>query len=194
MQASSVMQCKINIEPFTFRYMCKKLGIKHYSTNEKYNHIEYIWNGLLTNITSNITYKIQNISTASEMIIYLYQMKESAPLSLQFTYDYIIRELHNYDIMSQEFASDFNTYIRRLKGFAKNRKCNNMSKLKHMLNKYLITYTISDDETSKNDIIKRDWLILSRYICDFIEDNNSNGNGNCNGDATTDTNTKFELF
>jgi hypothetical protein len=69
-----------------------------------------------------------------------------------------------------------------------------MSKLKHMLNKYLITYTISDDETSKNDIRKRDWLILSRYICDFIEDNNSNGNGNCNGDATTDTNTKFELF
>ena len=65
-----------------------------------------------------------------------------------------------------------------------------MSKLKHMLNKYLITYTISDDETSKNDISKRDWLILCRYICDFIEDNNAN----CNGNATTDTNTKFDLF
>ena len=48
----------------------------------------------------------------------------------------------------------------------------------------------NDDETSKNDISKRDWLILCRYICDFIEDNNAN----CNGNATTDTNTKFDLF
>lgn len=155
----------------SFTSFCKKYGIIHYTTKGKNKHIEkhwkYIYHEMLTN---NIS-----LNTFEEIITYLQQTMNLQQLSKKFNYEYIIKELTNYSRLSIEFASNYKDYIRRLKKYAQIRKCTNMKELKKELMNYLNRYVVEVDYANKdniNDYAKQDWLIISRYICDFLEENN----------------------
>jgi hypothetical protein len=116
--------------------------------------------------------------TFNDIITYLYQTMNSVSLSKKFNYEYIIRELTNYGSLANEFASNYKDYIRRLQIYAKTRNCNNMEELKkeltHYLNRYVVEVEYADKD-NKNDYEKQDWLIISRYICDFLEEGDEFG-------------------
>ena len=120
-----------------------------------------------------------NFDTFDEIITYLYQTVNSVSPSQKFNYEYIIQELTNYSRLANEFASNYKDYIRRLQIYAKTRKCNNMEELKkeltHYLNRYVVEIEYADKD-NKNDYEKQDWLIISRYICDFLEECDEFGN------------------
>ena len=152
-----------------FRSFCKHIGVIHYSTREKYEKIDLIWNPIYQEIQNN---NIQ-LNTFDETMSYLTTKINRAPLSKKFSYEYIMRELNNYSQMSLTFASSPKDYIRRLQIYAKSRRCTNMEELKRELTHYLSRYVVEveySDKDNKNDYGKQDWLIISRYICDFLEE------------------------
>lgn len=152
-----------------FRSFCKRIGVIHYSTKQKYEKIDLIWNPIYQEIQSNNIH----LNTFDETMSYLTTKINRAPLSKKFIYEYIMRELNNYSQMSLTFASSPKDYIRRLQIYAKSRKCTNMEELKKELIHYLSRYVVEveyGDKDNKNDYEKQDWLIISRYICDYLEE------------------------
>jgi len=157
-----------NIDKY-FKSFCKKIGVIHYSTKGKYKTIDSLWKPIYQEMQTD---GIQ-LNTFDETISYLLQKLDTIPFSKKFVYEYIIRELHNYSNMSKEFASNYKDYIKRLKCYAKGRKCANMEELKKELTYYLGKYVVEveyENIDNNNDYKKQDWLIISRYICDFLEE------------------------
>lgn len=152
-----------------FESFCKKIGVIHYSTKGKYRNINLIWKPIYQEMQ---VVGVQ-LNTFDETMSYLLQKINDVQLSKKFGYEYIIRELNNYTRMSMEFASNYKNYFRRLQIYAQTRKCTNMEELKRELNLYLMRYVVVvvyADKNNKNDYRKQDWLIISRYICDFLEE------------------------
>ena len=156
----------------SFSSFCNSIGVIYYTTKGKYFTTNLIWNQICSDRQSNDI----RLETFDEAMIYLNQKLDIMPPSKKFIYEYIIRELNNYGNMSEKFASNYNNYIRRLKSYAKKRKCKNMYELKQELTHYLRRYVVDveyvdrDNKDNKNDYVKQDWLIISRYICDFLEE------------------------
>jgi hypothetical protein len=152
-------------DPTSFEYLCKKIGLIHYSTKGKYKNINFIWKPIYEEIHKN-RLKFDNYS---QFINYLNIKHSCTKMENKFRFQYIMRELNNYDRMAEEFCKTPKQYINRLKGYAKSRKCTNMQDLKDELDHYLNRYVVNEDEDGKNTYEKQEWLILSRYICDFID-------------------------
>jgi hypothetical protein len=154
-------------DPTSFEYLCKKIGLIHYSTKGKYNYINFIWKPIYQEIQKN-RLKFDNYS---QFINYLNIKHTCTKMENKFRFEYIIKELNNYDRMAEEFCRNNKQYINRLKGYAKSRKCTNMQALKTELDHYLNRYVVNENEdgNGKNTYEKQEWLILSRYICDFLE-------------------------
>jgi hypothetical protein len=152
-----------------FRSFCKNIGVIHYSTKQKYEKIDFIWKSIYQEIQINNIH----LNTFDETMSYLTTKINRTPLSKKFSYEYIMRELNNYTQMSLTFASSPKDYIRRLQIYAKSRRCTNMEELKKELTHYLSRYVVEveyGDKDNKNDYEKQDWLIISRYICDYLEE------------------------
>lgn len=157
-----------------FRSFCKHIGVIHYSTKQKYERIDFIWKSIYQEIQRNNIH----LNTFDETMSYLTTKINRTPLSKKFSYEYIMRELNNYSQMSLTFASSPKDYIRRLQIYAKSRRCTNMEELKQELIHYLSRYVIEveyGDKDNKNDYEKQDWLIISRYICDYLEEGDEFG-------------------
>ena len=159
----------IQLDSMSFQAMCKKLNIKHYGTNSKYKNIECMWNPIIQEINMN------NIicNTFEQLHSYLQEKYYSEPIEKKFKYEFIIREINKYSLMAEEFNSNSKIYIRRLHYYAKSRYCKNMTHLKNELDNYLSKYNVKVDysnEDNRNDYDKQEWLILCRYICDFLEE------------------------
>jgi hypothetical protein len=152
-------------DPTSFEYLCKKIGLIHYSTKGKYKHINFIWKPIYEEIHKN-RLKFDNYS---QFINYLNIKHSCTKMENKFKFEYIIKELNSYTKISEEFCKTPKQYINRLKGYAKSRKCTNMQDLKDELDRYLNRYVVNEDEDGKNTYEKQEWLILSRYICDFID-------------------------
>lgn len=169
--SNAIENTKENIEkvdrstdPTSFEYLCKKIGLTHYSTKGKYKYINFIWKSIYDEIKKN-RLKFDNYS---QFINYLNIKHSCTKMENKFRFEYIIRELNNYNRMAEEFCRNSKQYINRLKGYAKSRKCTNMQNLKDELDHYLNRYVVNED--GKNTLEKQEWLILSRYICDFLEE------------------------
>jgi len=168
----NIIKCNKYInEQSSFEYLCAKLGINHYSTKGKYKHINFLWSSIYQEIQ---TRKI-SFESYSEFINYLCIKHSCTKIENKFKLEYIIRELNNYNTMSEEFARNSKNYIHRLKIYARKRKCTNMQQLKNELDHYLRKYVVDENEDGKNTYEKQDWLILCRYICDFLENDNELG-------------------
>jgi hypothetical protein len=155
----------------SFEYLCAKLGINHYSTKGKYKHINFMWSAIYQEIQ---TRKL-SFESYSQFINYLCIKHSCTKIENKFKLEYIIRELNNYNTMSEEFVRNSKNYIHRLKIYARKRKCTNMQQLKNELDHYLGRYVVDENEDGKNTYEKQDWLILCRYICDFLENDNELG-------------------
>jgi hypothetical protein len=153
----------------TFKYYCKKLNIIHYSTRGKYIYIEKQWSLIYQDMLIDMKEKNIKIESYLDLIKYLHEKCKSISNKKIFRYEYILRELYNYSRMGQEFSSNFDNYIKRLKSYAKHRNCKDMQSLKNELNNFLNRFIVDTDEKSKNTYETQDWLIISRYICDFLE-------------------------
>jgi len=153
----------------TFKYYCKKLKITHYATRGKYIDIESQWNLLYKDMIVDIERGNIKIQSYFDLITYLQDKYTTVPYTKKFRYEYIIRELNNYSLMLQEFASNFKHYIKRLKSYAINRNCSDMEQVKNELEHFMNRFAVDVSENSKNTYELQDWLIISRYICDFLE-------------------------
>lgn len=167
MQSSAMMgQFNFNYEKAdTFKYYCKKLNIIHYSTRGKYLEIEKHWELIFQEIKKNNI----NITDYHQLIDYLQQQYHSIDYTKKFCYENIIRELSNYSRLAVEFSANMKNYIYRLKAYAKHRNCTTMEEIKHELDSVMKRFSVSIDENSKNTYDTQEWLIISRYICDYLE-------------------------
>lgn len=169
-------RCESTIVFGSFQYFCMKLGIIHYATQEKYEKIDFLWKPIYQEMQSN---NIDiNINSFNDIISYLNYKLQIIPLSKKFGYEYILREFTNYTRLSIEFVSNCKDYIRRLQIYAKTHRCTNMEELKRELTQYLHRYVVQveyGDKDNKNDYEKQDWLIISRYICDYLEEGDEFG-------------------
>ena len=48
-------------------------------------------------------------------------------------------------------------------------KCNTITEVKAELDHFMGRFIVDVDENSKNTYDTQEWLIISRYICDFLE-------------------------
>jgi hypothetical protein len=170
-KASAFMEAlNINYEKDgTFKYYCKKLKITHYATRGKYIDIENQWHLLYKDMIVDIKKNNLNIQSYTDLITYLHSKYITVSINKKFRYEYILRELNNYSLMMQEFISNAKQYIIRLKNYAKARNCSNMQEVKNELEHFMNRFIVDINENSKNTYETQDWLIISRYVCDFLE-------------------------
>jgi hypothetical protein len=170
-KASAFMEAlNINYEKDgTFKYYCKKLKITHYATRGKYIDIENQWHLLYKDMIVDIQKNNLNIQSYTDLITYLHSKYITVSINKKFRYEYILRELNNYSLMMQEFISNAKQYIIRLKNYANARKCSNMQEVKNELEHFMNRFIVDINENSKNTYETQDWLIISRYVCDFLE-------------------------
>ena len=153
----------------TFKYYCKKLNITHYATRGKYLYIEKQWNLIYNDMVNDIRLHNITINSYLDLVSYLQKKYKMVHYTKRFQYEYILRELNNYTTMGQEFASKSKDYITRLRCYAKARECNTITEVKAELDHFLGRFIVDVDENSKNTYDTQEWLIISRYICDFLE-------------------------
>lgn len=150
----------------TFKNMCNKFNIIHFATKSKYEDIESIWQFIIKDIIKhNIIF-----DTYSNLYEHLCTQEKLVSSEYKFNYEYIINELNNYSNMAKEFARNHKNYLRRLQFYAKSRNCKNLLELKLELDSYLRRYVVNlNDDKSDNTYERQDWIIISRYICSFLE-------------------------
>ena len=123
------------IEEFTNKHKCYVTVVSDFahSLSSTNKHINFMWSAIYQEIQ---TRKI-SFESYSQFINYLCIKHSCTKIENKFKLEYIIRELNNYNTMSEEFARNSKNYIHRLKIYARKRKCTNMQQLKNELEHYL---------------------------------------------------------
>ena len=154
----------------TFKEYCKQLNIIHHSTRGKYKDIEKQWTLVYRDMSIDIQTQNIVITNGMQLISYIQEKYNTVPYTNKFQYEYIFQELTNYPRLAKEFNSNYKKYMTRLKGYAKARNCTTITEVKVELDNYLSQFRVNVDENSKHNYETQDWLIMSRYICDFLEE------------------------
>ena len=154
----------------SFQMLCKMLNIKFYATYEIFLEIKLVWNIVYNDILADHF----QIDTYNNLITYLnnkiIEKDNLLIIGKQYYYKYIIDKLQDYQNKYKIFLENSDTYLYRLQRYKESRKCFNMSALINELDNYLSKFYVSDDPESENNNAREQWIILSRYICDFIGD------------------------
>lgn len=154
----------------SFKEYCKKLNIIHHSTRGKYKDIEKQWKLIYPEMLVDMQTQNIVITNGMELISYIQEKYNTVPYTERFQYEYIFQELTKYPTLAKEFNSHYKKYMTRLKGYAKARNCTTVNEIKVELDNYLSQFRVNADENSKHNYETQDWLIMSRYICDFLEE------------------------
>ena len=152
----------------TFKEYCKRLNIIHHSTRGKYKDIELQWKQVYSGMLVDMRMHNLVINNGMELITYIQEKLNTVPNTKKFSHEYILQELTNYSRLAKVFQSQYKEYIMRLKGYAKARQCTTINEVKSELNRYLARFSV--DENSKNTYTLQNWLIIARYICDYLEE------------------------
>ena len=154
----------------SFQQLCKMLNVKFYATYEIFLEIKLSWDIVYNDILAD---KFE-ITTYENLMAYLNGklMVNDNPLIIgkHHYYKYIIDKLQDYQNKYQLFMENSGSYLHRLKKYKESRKCFNMPGLIYELDDYLSRFYVSDDPESENTKYREQWIILSRYVCDFIDD------------------------
>lgn len=154
----------------SFQMLCKMLNIKFYATYEIFLEIKLVWNIVYNDILADHF----QIDTYENLIAYLNNKitEKDNPLIIgkYYYYKYIIDKLQDYQNKYKIFIENSDVYINRLKKYKESRKSFNMQGLIYELDHYLSRFYVNDDPESENNKYREQWIILSRYICDFIGD------------------------
>lgn len=157
----------------TYKGLCQKLNIKYYATNNIYKQTNELWEIIHEEMIKELGNEKTNNITYHELIDYLSIKHEYASYKNKFKYLEMIEAIRDYQIKYDKFLENTEAHIRRLKSYRESRKCYNMAGLIYELDDYLRTFKINEDPEdtdNKNNYKRQDWIIISRYICDFIED------------------------
>lgn len=159
-------QDKIIKFPITFEDFCNFYKVRHYSDKKTYNNINSIW---------KLIYKYKNMQKKKllfpnfEMFInYLKDEYETAEPKYKFIYWYIINEFYKYQTNANLYFQNLKDYNKRLIGYSKSRNCQNMPELKQRLKENLKRIKADREDYIIDE--KRTFLIMSCYICDYLED------------------------
>ena len=150
--------------PIKFEDFCNFYGVRHYGDKKTYSNINSIWK-LIHKTMKTKQLLFPNIE---QLINYLNTEHDVAPPKFKFIHWYIINEFNKYQTNINLYFQNFKNYNKRLIGYSKSRKCNNMQALKMNLNGSI--KRIKTDGTDDNMENKREFLIMARYICDYLED------------------------
>ncbi len=150
----------------SFKDFLKCLDIIHYGDTSQYASIAISWEYVITHI--NKKHKFKN---ANEFYIYLQYKIDSVENIHKWHYMYILQEINKYQDMSKQFHKDSDKLIYDLRSYILIHKCTNMEQLKSKLEYSLRKINIYDEKNKilYNVVSRRDWLVMSRYICDILE-------------------------
>ena len=150
--------------PITFEDFCKFYGIRHYADKRTYDSINSIWN-----IIHKKMQKDQFLFTNYELFMnYLHNVHDTIESKYKFSYWYIINEFTKYKINIELYFQNFKNYNKRLIGYSKNNKCRNIRELKLSLTARIKRLKIDGTDFEMEQ--KYDFLIMVRYICDYLQD------------------------
>lgn len=144
----------------TFEDFYTFYGVRHYGDKQTYNSINLIWKLIFEKINQ---YKIIFLNF-EQLMNYLYNKYDSAEPNFRFMYWYVINEFNRYQSNVELYYQDINKYNNRLIGYCKTNKCHNLRKLKQNLDARIKKINVNTLERTRN------FLIFSRYICDYFED------------------------
>jgi hypothetical protein len=170
---------KKNIKLMSFQKYSKIIGIKIYATKNIWEEINKIWIKVQREMLKNNIW----ITQYNELYDYLKNKEKTSDISKVYMYNYIINVLNEYKYYYNQFTSNYKNLIYRLKNFATIKKYKNINEIKFNLDRRLYKFVREDnsngdnsngDNSNKkpvNDYKLESWLIIARYMCDFIEDN-----------------------
>ncbi len=147
----------------SFEDFCKSNGIRHYGDDKTYSGIESMWKRLC-----EIMQGKQGSFTNSEQLISYIITEHDIADSNKYIYWYIINEFDKYRANAELYSENFKDYNKRLVGYSRSRGCKNMNDLKKSLSDS-IKKMKTDGANTKLER-RRDFLIMARYICDYLED------------------------
>ena len=150
--------------PITFEDFCNFYGVRHYGDKQTYNNINSIWKLIYKKMRNK-----QLLFPTFELFInYLNAEHDTAQPKIKFIHWYIINEFYKYQTNVHLYFQNVRDYNKRLIGYSKSRNCHNMQDLKVILNGSI--KRIKADKHDVDNERKREFLIISRYICDYLED------------------------
>ena len=150
--------------PITFQDFCNFYGVHHYGDKKTYTNINSIWKP----IHKTIQKKQLLFPNFEQLINYLNTEYTNSQPEYKFMHWYIINEFHKYQVNFELYFKNLQNYNKRLIGYSKARNCHNMKELKLSLTEKI--KRIKTDGTDNNLENKREFLIMARYICDYLED------------------------
>jgi hypothetical protein len=150
----------------SFKDFLKCLGIIHYGDTSQYASIAISWEYVITHINKKHIFK-----NANEFYIYLQYKIDSVENIHKWHYMYILQEINKYQDMSEQFHKDSDKLIYDLRSYILIHKCTNMEQLKSKLEYSLRKINIYDEKNKilYNVLSRRNWFVMSRYICDILE-------------------------
>lgn len=151
-------------KPITFEEFCSFYGIRHYGDRQTYNSINSIWKLIYKKMQ-----KHQVLFPNFELFMnYLRDEHDAVEPKFKFIHWYVINEFHRYKTYVELYFQNFKNYNKRLIGYSRSNKCQNMRELKLSLSGRI--KRIKVDTLDDSMVNKREFLILARYICDYLED------------------------
>lgn len=150
--------------PITFEDFCNFYGVRHYGDTKTYNNINSMWKL----IHKKMRHQQLLFHNFELFINYLNVEHDTAEPKFKFIHWYIINEFNKYQTNVNIYFQNLKDYNKRLIGYSKIRNCHNMQELKQVLNGNIkrIKADTNDDDMDR----KRKFLIMARYICDYLED------------------------
>lgn len=156
---------KIPKKPITFEDFCEFYDIRHYGDRQTYNSINSIWKSIYKKMQKHQVL----FPNYALFMNYLQNEHDKVESKYKFIHWYVINEFHRYHSNIKLYFQNFKNYNKRLVGYSKINNCQNIQELKLNLSERIkrIKYIDTNNESMVN---KRDFLILARYICDYLED------------------------
>jgi hypothetical protein len=153
--------------PVKFQDFCKLAGINHYADSKTYESINIIWKIIYDKIDP---LRLPHQLNYESIMNYLNLEYTRAQPSYRYIYYSIIQEFQKYQINAELFAAKYTEYMGRLKGYSRSRRCYDINHLKSELDEYLKKMKVDNDHVRAST---RDFIIMSRYICDYLEERQS---------------------
>ena len=145
----------------SFQDYCQFYDITHYADRQSYRRINSLWS-LIHNEIKRSKLAFPNYESFMDYLIHCHNTVEN---KYKFTYWAIIREFQRYQINAEIFATEYTQFMNRLKGYSLSRGCKNLIQLKNNCTIFLKHMRVGE----KVDEDTRDFIIMSRYICDYLE-------------------------
>jgi CRISPR/Cas system CSM-associated protein Csm2 small subunit len=147
------------INDSSFQDYCKYFDIRHYGDRKTYENINWLWKF----ISNNINY--QKILDYNDLIDVLIQCHTNAANNRKVYYQSIIMEFQAFQNKYEEYIANYSNLMTRLKGYSHHRKCKNLDELKQECSHFLKRMRLGDNVDEET----REFIIIARYICDYLE-------------------------